>query len=144
MSEVKAKPRIKPSLDTPFHIDYEWWQRDERDLRIYLLSHLPPERQDILATADYDENTAIDWIDPETGEVRRVDALQSALQEAAQREDFITEQTSLVDAVFRALLRNDNQPLSPQQLGELIQRDPNMILRTLAGAQVYKGLRPWV
>jgi hypothetical protein len=137
-----ANRRIKPTLDTKFHIDYAWWDREERELRVYLLSHLPPDQRKLFA--QYKDTEEVDWIDPETAEVHKVDALQRALQENSQDPDFITAQTSLVDAVFRVFLANNNTPLTPIELGEQIGRPPRTILRTLAGANVYKGLRPVV
>ncbi len=137
-----ASQRIKPTLETKFHIDYDWWKREGRELRVYLLSHLPPEEHErFVGQADTEE---IDWIDPETGEVRQIDMLQRAIQEASQREDFITPHTSLVDAVFRVFLANNNTPLTPLELSERIGRPPMTILRTLAGRNVYKGIRPVV
>lgn len=132
--------RVRPTLETRFHIDYDWWKRDERELRQYLISHLPPERQELFRTVEEDEQ--VDWVDPETAEVRRVDALQRELQSAAHSEDFITSQTSLVDAVFRLFLANGNTPMTPVEIGEELGRSSQMILRTLAGGRVYKGIRP--
>ena len=137
-----ANRRIKPTLDTKFHIDYAWWDREERELRVYLLSHLPPDQREIFA--HYKDIEEVDWVDPETAEVHKVDALQRALQEASQAPGFITVQTSLVDAVFRVFLANNNTPLTPIELGEQIGRPPRTILRTLTGTNVYKGLRPVV
>ncbi len=136
--------RIKPTLDTKFHIDYSWWERDERDLRTYLISHLLPEQRERFdqERSDNQNEHTIDWIDPETAEVRRVDAVQQALTEAAQSPDFISDHTTLIDAVFRVFLANNNQPLSPNEIGAKINRQSGTILRTLAGAQVYKGIRP--
>ncbi len=132
--------RIKPTLETRFHIDYDWWEREGQDLRVYLLSHLDPAQRDFFAAnRDIEE---IDWIDPATGEVTRVDALQRALMEASRQPDFISPRTSLVDAVFRVFLANNNTPLTPVELGEITGRDPRTILRTLSGTTVYKGLRP--
>ncbi len=138
-----AKPaaqRIKPTLNTKFHIDYSWWQREDRDLRTYLISHLLPEQRERFEQTK-DEAT-IDWIDPKTAEVRRVDALQQALVEAARDPQYISEHTTLVDAIFRVFVANDNEPLSPNELAERIHRSSGTILKTLAGAQVYKGIRP--
>jgi hypothetical protein len=134
--------RVKPTSETKFHIDYSWWEREDRDLRTYLISHLPPEQR-ARFDAVQDTNT-IDWIDPETAEVRRVDALQQALSEAADTQQWISDHTTLVDAVFRVFLANSNKPLSPDELGKHINRQSATILRTLAGAQVYKGIRPVV
>ncbi len=139
-SASAASRRIKPTLETKFHIDYEWWERDERELRTYLISHLAPAQRDFFM--QHQETEGIDWIDPDTAEVHKIDALQRALKEASQQEDFITPRTSLVDAVFRVFLANENTPLSPIELGERIGRPPMTILRTLAGSNVYKGLRP--
>ena len=83
-----------------------------------------------------------DWIDPDTAEVRRIDTLQQALAKAALDTQWITNQTTLVDAVFRVFLANGNRPLSPNELGKQLNKPPMTILRTLAGQTVYKGLRP--
>jgi hypothetical protein len=132
--------RIRPTLETRFHIDYDWWSRDERDLRVYLISHLPPEKQVLFSETE--EGEKMDYVDPETGEVRQVDALDKELQEAAKSDDFITVQTSLVDAVFRLFIMNGNTPMTPAEIGEALNRAPQMILRTISGARVYKGIRP--
>ncbi len=138
--EHTASQRIKPTLETQFHIDYAWWNREGRELRVYLLSHLSPEQHNrFVGQTDTEE---VDWIDPETGEVRQIDMLQRAIHEASQREDFITPHTSLVDAVFRVFLANNNAPLTPLELSDRIGRPPMTILRTLAGRTVYKGIRP--
>ena len=137
-----ASKRIKPTLDTKFHIDYEWWGREGRDLRVYLLSHLNPDQREIFT--EHRDMEEIDWIDPVTAEVRKVNALQKALREASQQADFITAHTSLVDAVFRAFLANDNTPLTPIELAERIGRPAKTILRTLSGRTVYKGIRPYI
>jgi hypothetical protein len=131
---------VKPTLETRFHIDYDWWKREGRDLRAYLISHLLPEQR-----AQFDnmrEEAPIDWVDPVTAEVRQVDALQQALVTATRDSQFINEHTALVDAIFRVFLANGNKPLTPVELGVEISRPPVTILRTLSGAQVYKGLRP--
>jgi hypothetical protein len=138
--ESRSSRRIKPTLDTRFHIDYDWWRRSDRDMRVYMINHLPFEQRDyFLAHAEAEET---DWIDPETGEVRRVDALQQAIRRASEDPSFITQQTPLVEAVFRVFLSNGNKPLSPAELGERTGRSPQAILRTLSGPQVYRGLRP--
>jgi hypothetical protein len=133
---------VRPVLDTPFHIDYEWWKREEQsqDLRSYLITQLLPDQRKTFENGQNEGD--IDWIDPETAEVRRIDALQQALAKAAQDAQWITNQTTLVDAVFRVFLANGNKPLSSNELGKLINKPANTILRTLSGATIYKGLRP--
>ncbi len=134
---------VKPSLNTKFHIDYEWWDKSSPDdLRVYLRSHLPQDQQDrINATA---EAHMVDFVDPNTGEVLKMDELRLALKMAAEAPDFINEHISLVDSVFRVFLKNNNMPLSPKQLAELTGRSAETILKTLSGKRIYQGIRPYL
>ncbi len=136
----KPSALIKPTLDTTYHIDYHWWERSGDDLRVYKLSHLPPEQRERISASG--EDRVIDYIDPETGEVSQLGELELALQLAASDPDFINPHTSVVDCIFRVFLANGNAPLSPNQLGDLIGRSPSTILKTISGARVYKGIRP--
>ncbi len=133
---------IKPNLETKFYIDFDWWEREGRDLRVYLQSHLCPECKDIYTNHRGSEE--VDWIDPDTAEVTQVDALwQSLRTHCSSRPDFINESTPLTDAVFRVFLANDNTPLSATELSEKLGRHaPMTILRTLGGRKVYKGIKP--
>ncbi|MGD8404305.1 MAG: hypothetical protein PVJ21_11635 [Anaerolineales bacterium] len=132
---------IKPTLQTPFHIDFDWWKKNERDWHVYLRSLLCSEHQEVFA--DVQEGETIDWVDPKTAEVKPVDGIQHALMtHCARRPEFVTEQTALVEAVFRLFLTNENAPMTAEELGSLLSRPPNTILRTLSGPRVYKGLRP--
>lgn len=139
---VASKPSslIKPTIDTPYHIDYEWWEKSEEDLYTYKISHLPPEQREQLASAV--EGQVVDTVDPETGEVLPLDALGLALRQAAKDPAFISPHAAVVDNVFRVFLANGNQPLSPNELAHLIGRPASVILKTLSGVRVYKGIRP--
>ena len=142
MSIPKPSALIKPTLETKFHVDYDWWQRTPDDLRTYLLSHLPAEQRDRISQSEVDQ--MVDYIDPETGEVLRLDELRLALQQAAEEPDFINEQTSLVDCIFRVFLKNNNQPLSPNELSNYAGRPAETILKTLSGRRIYMGIRPYL
>ncbi|MCS6834487.1 MAG: hypothetical protein NZ750_00530 [Anaerolineae bacterium] len=145
MQPLPGKPSnlVKPTLDTKFHIDYEWWeQRADEDYRSYLLTHLPPEKRALFSA--HDEQRVVDYIHPETGEVFQLDELGLAIQQAAKQPDFINPQTSLVDSVFRVFLANGNLPRTPRELAQDTGRDANTILKTLGGMKVYKGLRPLI
>jgi hypothetical protein len=132
---------IKPSLQTPFHIDFDWWQKNERDWHVYLRSLLCSEHQELFANVQ--EGEMIDWIDSKTAEVKSVDGIQHTLMShCARRPEFVTEQTAIVEAVFRLFLTNDNLPMTAEELGVRLNRPPQTILRTLSGPRVYKGLRP--
>jgi hypothetical protein len=135
---------VKPDVNTKFHIDFDWWEREERNLRVFLHSQLCPECRSVYTT--YLDTELVDWVDPDTAEVRQVDGLLHALRAHCGRlPDYIDERTPLTTAVFRVFLANDNSPLSPIELSAVIgQRSPEVILRTIAGRQVYKGIRPVV
>jgi len=142
MAEVKRFSLVKPTVDTPFHIDFAWWKKNERDWHVYLRSLLCPEHQD--AFANVEEGEMIDWVDPKTAEVKPVEGVQNALMtHCVKQPDFLTSQTALVEAVFRLLISNGNIPLSAEELGSKLNRQPEIILRTLAGARVYEGIKPF-
>jgi hypothetical protein len=139
---LKPIRSLRPTLDTLFHIDYAWWNKEDRDLRLYLRSHLCAEHRAQLAEADLDGDL-IDWIDPITAEVKRTDALVLLMRtHCAQQTDFIGEHIGIVDGTFRVFLTNDNQPQTSRQLAEQINRDADTVLRTIGGKQVYQGIRP--
>lgn len=141
----RPRPKIsklqlkRPDLETMFHIDFEWWEESNLDLKTYLLSRLDVgDELSLDLEVDY-----VDLVDLETGEVRKVDGFQFALQTyfAKLPGDF-TQQTSLVDAVFYTLLANANQPMSAKEIAERVERDPDIVLKTIAGPRIYQGIRP--
>lgn len=139
--DSKRSSLIKPKLTSSFKIDFDWWKRNDRDWRVFLRSFLCEEHQRVFENLENDE--VIDWVDPKTGEVQQVDGLQHVLiSHCAKQDDFLTVNMALVDSVFRVFLSNGNKPLSPQELGEILNRPPTTILRTFSGLRVYKGIRP--
>ena len=141
MQPGKSTTVVKPTLDTQFHIDYDWWKRENNDLHAYMLTHLPADMR--VKFEGREEFEVIDYIDPKTGEVHQMDELGLAIQEAAKRDDFITVQTSLVDSVFRIFLANGNMPRTPKELEGDTGREARTILKTFGGSQVvYRGIRP--
>ncbi len=132
---------LKPGIQTPFHIDFAWWEQNDRDWHVYLRSLLCAEHQQALA--DLQEGAMIDWVDPQTAEVKPVDGIQHALMShCALQPDFVTEHTTVVEAVFRNFLVSGNQPMSAADLSKKLHRPAETILRTLTGPRVYRGLRP--
>lgn len=141
MTEALRSSLVKPTLQTRFHIDFDWWQKNDRDWHVYLRNYLCAEHQKAFERVS--EDILIDWVDPVTAEVHQVDGLQNVLiSHCAQQENFITHQTALVDAVFRLFLSNGNNSLTPIELGEFLGRPPYTILKTLAGPRVMQGIRP--
>lgn len=142
MVEGKRFSLVKPTVNTPFHIDYEWWSQNERNWRVHLLEYLSEEHREALRTSGTDEE--FDIVDPQTAEVRRVDAVQYLLiTHYAREESFVTESSSLVETIFRLFLANGNAPLTAVDIGERLQRPPQTILRVLSGGRVYRGVRPF-
>lgn len=141
MPKPKLSSLLKPGVETPFHIDFDWWQDHDRAWRVHLRSCLCEEHKDTYADLSGDEK--VDWIDPETAEVQVVDGLQHILiSHCAKQDTFITKQTSLTEAVFRLFLANGNQPMTPEDLAQELDRPPRKILQTISGQRVYKGIRP--
>lgn len=141
MTDVRPYSLVKPTVNTPFRIDFDWWKEHDNNWRVFLFSYLCPEHQKTFSNQE--ENVEVDWIDPETAEVVTVDGLQHVLMtHCARQPDFVTGNTTMVDSVFRVLLANGNEPMTPIQLGEVLKRSPDTILRTFSGVTVYKGIRP--
>jgi hypothetical protein len=132
----------RPSLDTKFHIDYDWWTSTGRDIRVAVRGQLCAECQ--ARYPDHRNTEAVDWVDPETAEVVRGDALLQCLRsECSQKSDFIGRANPLITNVFRLFLLNGNQALTPKEMHAHVPwASPETILRTLSGGTVYMGLRP--
>ena len=143
MSELKKFSLVKPTIQMPFHIDFEWWRTHDENWHVALRSMLCAEHQE--AFANLPEGQFIDWVDPETAEVRQMDGLQHTLiQHCAKLAGFVDEHTAVVEAIFRTMLANGNTPMSAEELGARLNRPAETILKTIAGPRVYKGLRPYI
>ena len=141
MSESKRRSLIKPKLTSPFKIDFEWWKKHDRDWRVYLRSFLCEYHQEMFEEIETGE--VIDWVDPKTAEITEVDGMQHVLiSHCAKQEGFSDERRTLVDSVFRLLLSHGNRPMTPEEMGDILNRPASTILRTLSGIRVYKGIRP--
>jgi hypothetical protein len=142
MSESRRPSLVKPTLDTHFHIDFEWWSQNDRDWRVYLRNLLSEEEQAHFAQL-LDDDVRVDWVDPDTAEVQQVDGLQHILiTHTAQQEGFLDAHTALVEAIFRLFLKTGNRPLSAQEIAERLSRPALTVLKTLSGPRVYRGIRP--
>lgn len=132
---------FRPTIDTKFHIDFNWWQKKGNNLRGCLQNHSCPEF-DVYSIED--EDRQFDWISPDTGEVFTVDVLWHLIrQHCINHKDFIDEYTPLVPAIFRTFLINDNLPLTAVELHDLLQRQsPEIILKTIGGRIIHQGIRP--
>lgn len=137
--KIKLTSIKRTTPDTKFMIDFDWWEQSNLDLKAYLLSRFSLGDETALE-AEFDQ---VDLVDPQTGEVHQVDGFQYLIQAYFNRlpEDFIAH-ASLVDATFCVLLANANQPLSANEIAQRIDRQADVIVRTLGGAKIYQGIRP--
>lgn len=141
MPELKRYSLVRPTLQTKFRIDFDWWSQSDRDWRVLLHGLLCPTHQAAFSNAS--EGQMVDWVDPETAVVKQVDGVQHVLiTHCAKEAGFITEHTAMVDAIFRIFLANGNVPLTPVELSAQLNRPAETILRTLTGGRVYRGVRP--
>jgi len=141
MGEDKKYSLIKPTLDTPFHIDFDWWKTHDQNWRVYLYSCLCLEHQE--KYSGLQEVPLIDKVDPITAEVTMVDGLEYILlNHCAKQKEFLSEHGTIVNSVFRIFLSNGNSPLSVSQLSSITGKPAETILKTFMGFEVYKGIRP--
>jgi hypothetical protein len=132
---------IRPTLDTKFCIDFDWWDEAGRDLRVHLHQHLCKACRDLYPSHIGSET--VDWVDPDTAEVQSVDGLWHTLREhCSLQPDYIIDEMSLTDAVFRIFLANGNLPLTAVELAARLHRPPDIILRVIGRGRVYGGVRP--
>jgi hypothetical protein len=143
MSEINRSSLIKPTLNTPFRIDFDWWKANDTNWHVHLQGLLCNEHREIYSKLE--NGQLIDWVDPETAEVRQLDALQSfIMNHCAKQDNFISDHTVVVDAIFRLFLSNGNVPLTSEEIGALLQRPALTVLKTISGLRVYRGLRPYI
>jgi len=132
---------VKPTVDTPSHIDFDWWQETYSNWRIFLLSFLCEKHQEFFS--DKSDSLKIDAVDLQTAEVHPADGfLYTLMNHCAKMENFIPHNLLLIGRIFRIFLTNGNKPLTPQQLSDMINKPARTILVTIGGYQVYKGIRP--
>jgi len=133
---------VRPTTETKFHIDMDWWEEQGRNLRFHVYNRLCSECKTLYSS--YEDAGDVDWIDDQTAEVTRVDGLRHTLRTCCStKPDYITEEMPFTEAIFRLFLANGNAPLSSLELHQVLnRRPPRTILRMLTQAQVYNGIKP--
>ena len=140
-NDNKKYSLVKPTVDTPFHIDFDWWKETDSNWRIFLLSFLCEKHQEFFSGKS--DSLKIDSVDFQTAEVHPVDGfLHTLMNHCAKMEDFIPDNLPLIGRIFRIFLSNGNETLTPQQLSGIVNKPARTILATIGGYQVYKGIRP--
>jgi len=132
---------LRLTVDTKFHIDLKWWERQRRDIRVLMRDLLCAECQG--SVGNLSQSKMVDMVEPETAEVARVDAIWETIRTCCGgRPDYITADTPLLDSIFRVFLANGNKPLSVRELyAQLDKTPPETMLRVLTKGQVYLGIR---
>jgi hypothetical protein len=133
---------LRPTINTLFHIDWSWFERNGLDVQSLIRNQLSPNL--LRKFADGQSPEEVDYIDPTTGEVFRLDSLrETILAESRWEPDFINNSLPLMQGVFRVFLAENNRPLSPVDLAHhLGRRDPETILRVLTASGVQNGVVP--
>ncbi|MGF1505385.1 MAG: hypothetical protein ACFB51_09720 [Anaerolineae bacterium] len=140
------KPRVsaapfQATLNTRYYIDNEWWERSNMDFNSQVARLCAEFDYELPQDRDLDE--MVDWVDPDTAEVKHVPLiLYYVMQHVAPNPDFINQRISLIDGIFRALLEAGNYPMTPKELADRLNRDHRTILKTLSGSRIYQGIRP--
>ncbi|MBN1121439.1 MAG: hypothetical protein JXJ17_10185 [Anaerolineae bacterium] len=144
MVKPPAPPQLnKPTMSTRFFVDEEWWKQSDKDFRLELNRLCEEYAGEPMPEKAGDPS--IDWVDPLTARVVRVDpSMYHFLTACCVHPDFITERTTLIEAVFRALVAAANVPMTPVELSARIGRPADTIYKTLAGRKVFKGIRPYL
>ncbi len=133
---------LLPTVDTKFHIDLSWWEKQNKDIHVFMRDLLCQECRQSLGVAR--DVQMVDMVDPETAEVTQVDAIWEAICACcSHKPDYITADTPLLDSIFRTFLANCNQPLSVIELHRRLDKRPaDVILRMLTKGAVYLGIKP--
>ncbi|MBQ6343290.1 MAG: hypothetical protein IJI41_09225 [Anaerolineaceae bacterium] len=141
MADIEKKPAYtKVTVDTPLFIDFAYWKSKEQNWRSLLSGYLCEEHYSKFKEIS-DSPEIVDVVDTETGEVTQKDVLIDCLfSHCAKQNDFIQENGPLTDSIFRVLLSRGNQPLSASELGEILNKNPNIILKTVT-SRSYRGIR---
>ncbi len=132
---------LRATVDTRFHIDLSWWEKQNKDIRVFLKDLLCEECRDDVG--DLSDVKIVDMIDPETAEITQIDAIWEAIRACCSLQPgYITVDTPLLEGIFRLFLANGNKPLSVLELhGQLDKKPPETILRMLTRGRVYLGIR---
>jgi hypothetical protein len=139
---VKLTRIARPTLETRFHVDWSWFERNHFNAEKVIRDQLTPK---VAKRFPVDAPIAtVDYVNPQTGEVTPLDALREAIINECQWEPrYLTGDIPLVQAVLRVFLANHNQPLTVIEIAQRLERiDPDPILRVLTSSGVQMGIVP--
>lgn len=132
----------RPTSDTPLHVDWSWFERNHLNAESIVRNQLCYTCHQRFG--DGQEVEQVDYIDPTSGEVFRMDSLRECILTHCQWErDYINGETPLVQAVLRLFLSTNNQPMTVTEIAQRLGRhDGEAILRVLTASGVQNGIVP--
>jgi hypothetical protein len=118
-----------------FYIDLKQWEQNGRNFRQEVYDGLCDECKQIYTLEDV---RVVDHVDPETGQVTKMDALLDCASEVCgHASDFVSPKMPLTRAIFRAFIAAGNAPQSAEEIYARIKKgSPNIILKELLSAQM--------
>ncbi|MGB0386476.1 MAG: hypothetical protein ACPGWR_16820 [Ardenticatenaceae bacterium] len=131
---------MRPTVDTQFQIEWSWFEQNKLDEHSVVRNQLNYKwRQRFDNGLEVQE---VDYIDPETGEVFRMNNLHEAILAECQWEpDYITRDMPLSQSILRLFLANNNQPMSVVEMARRLERhDSQAILRVLINSEIQNGI----
>ena len=133
---------LRPTVNTTFHVDWSWFERNNLNAQSFIRNQLSNEAQQLFENGL--KVREVDYIDPESGEVFRMDNMREMILARCQWEpNYITSDMPLVQSVFRLFLANNNKPMTIIQLAQGLGRhNPQAILRVRTGSGVQNGIVP--
>ena len=113
---------------TKFFLDLNYWERTGRNFREELYSVLCDECKQMYTL---EEIRLVDHVDPETGQVSRMDALLDCASDVcADSAEFMNPRIPLTRAIFRAFIAAGNSPQTPEEIYARIKKgSPQVILK---------------
>lgn len=135
-------PVVKLTTKSKFFIDLRQWEKDGRSFRRELHDTLCDDCKKLYSP---DDVRMVDHVDPETGQVMRMDVLLDCASDiCANSPDFINPRMPLTRAIFRALIAAGNLPQSAEDIYARIKKgSPQIILKELLSAQMAdEGITP--
>lgn len=133
---------VKLTTKSKFYIDLAQWEKEGRNFRQEVYDTLCAECKSMYSP---EQETVVDHVDPETGQVLRMDVLLDCASEVcAHSPDFVNPRMPLTRSIFRAFIAAGNLPQSAEDIYARIKKgSPQVVLKELLSAQMAdEGVTP--
>lgn len=132
----------RPTVNSYFHVDWDWFRRNKLGIKSLVHNQLCP--QCLREFSEGVEVQDVDYIDPETGEVFKINNLWEAILAHCQwQPNYLDNNMPLNQRILRVFLASNNEPMTVKALArELGLYDPNFLLRVLMASGVQNGVVP--